>query len=131
MIKVEVNYQTKVPGSYEALFKRLTQATFRLLKIRGGLALSVVFIGPAKMKFLNKKYRAKNKVTDVLSFGEVNEIIICYAQAVKQAKSVGHSIKQEVAWLFVHGLLHLLGFTHETEKKYQRLVKLQQKIFQS
>jgi len=128
MIKVEINYQIKVPLSYEALFKRLTQATLRLLKIRGNFTLSVVFVSPREIKFLNKKYRSQNKATDVLSFGEVNEIAICYAQAVRQAKALGHSVNQEVAWLFIHGLLHLLGLTHETEKKYQRMVKLQQKI---
>jgi len=73
--------------------------------------LSIALVGKKKIKTINKRFRGKDEVTDVLSFGEgVNEIIICPA-VVKT--------KKELALILIHGILHLLGYEHgpEMEKK--------------
>lgn len=86
--------------------------------------ISIAFVNDCEIKKLNKQYRGKNKVTDVLSFiyqipdtkYEIplnGEIIICYPQAVRQAKGDSHSVKEEIKLLLVHGLLHLCGYDHE------------------
>jgi len=80
--------------------------------------LSIALIDDRKMKSLNKKYRGKDKTTDVLSF-EINEegilgdIYISLPQAKRQAKLYNVSIKDELVRLAVHGTLHVLGYTHK------------------
>lgn len=76
------------------------------------------------MKSLNKKFRQWPKTTDVLSFesstpGLLGSLAIDLETAKKQARQNRHSLKQELEELFIHGVLHLLGFDHERpcEKK--------------
>ncbi len=72
---------------------------------------------------LNKKYRSKKKPTDVLSFpleGDMphmplGTIVISSDHAAAKAGELGHNIKDEIALLFIHGLLHLLGYDHEND----------------
>ncbi len=96
--------------------------------------LSVVITDSEKMMALNKQYRDANEQTDVLAFStrestdnnevpfvqppngilHLGEIVICYPQALMQAKEHGHSTNREIALLIIHGILHLLGFDHNT-----------------
>lgn len=80
--------------------------------------ISIAILSPAEIKKLNKIYRQKNKVTDVLSFNLddeqiLGEIVICLDQAKKQAKEKKTSLQAELKLLVVHGTLHLLGYDHE------------------
>jgi probable rRNA maturation factor len=86
----------------------------------GEAEISLSFVSPEAMKSLNNRYRAVNAVTDVLSFPQGDEvllgdIVICTERATEQAEEYGHGKERELVYLFVHGLLHLLGFDHETE----------------
>ena len=89
--------------------------------------LSVAFIGEKRMKELNKKYRRKNRETDVLSFpGEKEgEVIICPSVVKKNAKNFGSSFKSELVRILIHGILHLLGYDHEKSKK--EAIKMEKK----
>ncbi|MBE8221196.1 MAG: rRNA maturation RNase YbeY [Bdellovibrionales bacterium] len=99
--------------------------------------ISLVFVSSQKMKTLNFKYRKQNKTTDILSFqsnlGEsFGDIVFDYSLVKKQADKNGHSIKQELLYLFIHGLLHLLGLDHEKSfKEEKRMYKIQDSIFNS
>ena len=89
--------------------------------------LSIVFVGEAKMRKLNKRYRGKNKVTDVLSFGsELNEIVICLREVKKNAKTYNSTFKKELARVLIHAILHLSGYNHkemqEKEEYYAKAV---------
>ena len=128
MFSLEINYQTKVPHNFEALFKQLGRQTLTLLKIRRSMAVSLVFISPAVMQKVNHLYRHKNKVTDVLSFEGLNELLICHSRAVTQAKERGHLVKKELSILFVHGLLHLLGYEDETDRGAKKMAILVEKV---
>lgn len=78
-------------------------------------SLSLVFVGAATSKKLNKKYRGKNKPTNILSFPldkNSGEIFICMSVARREAKSFGRKIDNFAAFLFIHGLTHLKGFIH-------------------
>lgn len=121
----------------EAVFRVVNKKDFPKLEKWGKIEISLAIVGNARMRKLNKMYRGKNRVTDVLSFGDksvfeylskafkdkfveipdkterLGEIIICYPRAKKQAKEKGHSLKKEVTILLIHGILHLLGFDHE------------------
>lgn len=96
--------------------------------------VGIVIIGTANMKALNKKYRRKNKVTDVLSFsGDQNflgDVVLCAPQIQKQAKEHKLSEAEEFSYLLIHGLLHLLGYDHEVSKREaQKMFKIQDKLF--
>jgi len=139
MIEIELNQSLLKGGSRfpSALLHRLAKTVSQSLNIKQQMFVSVAFVSPKKIRSLNKQYRAKDAVTDVLSFemepasGQMGELIICYNQAKKQAKEQKHSLKDEVAFLIVHGLLHLYGMDHEKEAQAKKMFTIQIKILDS
>jgi probable rRNA maturation factor len=81
--------------------------------------LSIVLVGQRRIRELNKKYRKKNQVTEVLTFpyDDSGEIVICLREVKKNAKRYGLTFKRELTWVLVHGILHLFGYDHEKSKK--------------
>ncbi|KND47779.1 MAG: putative rRNA maturation factor YbeY [Parcubacteria bacterium C7867-006] len=93
-----------------------------------GYSLSLVFIGERRSKKLNGSYRNKNKSTNVLSFTldkKNGEIFITPAVVKKQTKKFGRNFQNLVAFLFIHGLMHLKGMDHGStmERAEQKLRK--------
>lgn len=90
--------------------------------------VSIVFVGDRRIRNLNKFYRQKDKVTDILSFdGDrdfFGEIIIDYAQIKRQSKIFSKSVKDELVFILIHGLLHLQGYDDKTEKGRLEMEKL-------
>ncbi|MBE6034030.1 MAG: rRNA maturation RNase YbeY [Clostridiales bacterium] len=100
------------------------------------IVVSVTFVDEEEIHSLNKQYRGVDRVTDVLSFpqfddlndvpeeGEVciGDVVICPEQALLQADDFGHSPERELVYLFVHSVFHLLGYDHmeEDDKKEMR-----------
>ncbi|HUP61952.1 MAG TPA: rRNA maturation RNase YbeY [Thermoanaerobaculia bacterium] len=82
--------------------------------------VSVAFVVDREMAALNRKFRAKNKTTDVLTFrGDdkfLGDIVISIDQARRQAADEKHSTATEVRYLILHGILHALGYDHETDR---------------
>ena len=97
--------------------------------------LTLAFVSPAKMKSLNKGFLKKNYVTDVLSFAPVErnsfgELALCAEQISSQAEKKGLSLKEETAYLILHGFLHLLGYHHESGgAPAKKMFSLQDEIF--
>lgn len=111
---------------------------------REGAELSILFVGSAKMKQLNRHYRGNPKETDVLSFPMedaraslhhpthlvhhtsflapplLGDIVISVPKAVEQARAYGTAFSEELLRLLIHGLLHLLGYDHE-KTGYQKM----------
>ena len=100
--------------------------------------LNIVIVDNDRIREINKEYRNKDAVTDVISFafeevkdvdyGNVRflgEIYISYERCKEQASEFGHSIRREFSYLAVHGLLHLLGYDHikEEDKKVMRALE--------
>lgn len=91
--------------------------------------LSVRIDTPQSIQTLNRDFRKVDSVTDVLTFpawegedplggdGYLGDIMICYERAALQADEYGHSLLRELAFLTVHGVLHLLGYDHMTEEE--------------
>ena len=79
--------------------------------------VSIAFVDDETMKGLNRKFRHLNKTTDVLTFpaDESCEIVISVDRARRQAADERHSIATEVRYLLLHGVLHALGYDHETD----------------
>jgi probable rRNA maturation factor len=86
-------------------------------------SLSVLLCGDARMRTLNRRFRRVSLATDVLSFpseakkflGFLGDLVIDVPYAARQARARGHSLERELKILLAHGLLHLLGYDHETD----------------
>ncbi|HEZ7987343.1 MAG TPA: rRNA maturation RNase YbeY [Ruminococcus sp.] len=142
-LKVYVkNNQTeiKVPVGIRLLIRRCCQAVLSTEKFDKDAEVSVSFVSNNEIRNLNRIYRNKDSVTDVLSFPltgddgsvEINpetgavllgDVVISLETAVKQAQSYGHSLEREVGFLTVHSMLHLLGYDHETSLLDQRIMR--------
>ena len=109
------------------------------------LSLSLTLCGKEKIKVLNRDYRGKNKITDVLSFPvhdqlhllkkspvhilELGDIIICREVVISQAREFSIDRESELMHLLVHGFLHLLGYDHEISLKEEKIMQeIEQKI---
>lgn len=83
-------------------------------------SLGVRFSGDREMRRANRAWRSKDKTTDVLSFpgeeGHLGDILISVPAARRQAASAGHSVERELKILLLHGILHCLGYDHETDQ---------------
>lgn len=118
--------------------------------------LTCVFLSAQKMRTINKKFRGKDKPTDVLSFHQaadeppdqpppdesadgtgveasisLGELLFCPTVLKKQAHEQGHSLSREWLYMFIHGILHLLGYDHEKSAQDEKLMfKLQDRVFE-
>jgi probable rRNA maturation factor len=106
--------------------------------------LSVDLVGDGRMRRLNREYRKKDRTTDVLAFpmrealapgvsrvtsGTLGDVVISIPTARRQAKEGGRSLDEELAWLLVHGVLHLCGYDHErSEREARRMQRREQQI---
>lgn len=95
-----------------------------------GTTVELHFNRSPEMKKLNWKFRSKNKATDVLSFPDLSatmlgSIVIDIDTARKQAAVYRHSTAQEIQELFIHGVLHLLGFDHEKPGETRQMKKVE------
>ncbi len=96
------------------------------------------------MRKLNRRYRKKDRPTDVLSFSElegqpipsvhsrIGEVLLCWSVAQRQANESKTTARNEVEMLVVHGVLHLFGYDHEKDKRQAKsMFSLQNKILKS
>jgi probable rRNA maturation factor len=134
MLKIQFNQHGLRGGQClpHDLVRKLARVASKHLNITQKAEVSVAFVSEKEMRALNKQYRKKDAVTDVLTFPlegeEIGEILICYAQARRQANCYGTAVRTEVLLLIVHGLLHLAGYHHKTKKEDEYMRALTQKI---
>ena len=106
---------------------------------KGEAEVSVALVGDQEMRPLNAKYRKKNRTTDVLSFPAdpsmplrsalLGDVIISVEQARRQAKERKIPLKIEMVTLLIHGILHLLGYDHESSRRQAKIMAdLEQKL---
>ncbi len=114
---------------------------YRALRIKKlqpdrALSLTVVFFNPREAKKINFKYRKKNYATDILSFEgdeheSLGELVLCPQVLKKQSQEHGLQFQQELGYMLIHGVLHLLGFDHEKDKrKAKEMFQIQDEIFE-
>lgn len=89
--------------------------------------VELMLVDDTIIRELNRKYRLKDKPTDVLSFpiedeDSIGQIVISIETAEEQAKELGQSLEDELQFLFTHGVLHLLGYTHDTEENEKAML---------
>ena len=101
----------------------------------------IIFVDLKEIQRINKEYRGIDKVTDVISFALedvsdnihmdmriLGDIYVCIPKMIEQANTYGHSIKRELSFLVVHGLLHLLGYDHMDVQDEKVMFGLQELI---
>ncbi len=133
-MRLEINNTTK-----QRVDKKLLQKAVDVFgkKMRFSKKLvSVAIIGEKRMKKLNSTYRKIDKVTDVLSFRDsekdfLGEVIVCYPQIKKQAKQQGIPVKDELVFIFIHGLLHLAGYDDRKQKEHDEMIQIGEKLCKS
>jgi probable rRNA maturation factor len=102
-------------GATPAQIQRFVRQAQTLAKVQGDV--DVLISGSARLRQLNRRFRRKNKPTDVLSFPRPSggDIAISAQIARDNARLYGHSIAEELKVLVLHGMLHLAGYDHETD----------------
>jgi probable rRNA maturation factor len=101
---------------------RLASWLSRIAPVRRRAAVTVAVVPDARVRALNRSYRGTDRATDVLSFPPsspspfLGDIVIARGVARRQARAAGHSERTEWRVLALHGLLHLLGYDHETDR---------------
>ena len=144
-------------GLRKGAIKRVAEiALSKLSQPSKQLEMSLSVVTPAEIQRLNNEYRQVDSATDVLSFpttdlhkavidmsevapasvnpatGRLNlgDVIICAEKAREQAAEYGHSVKREMCFLALHGLLHLLGYDHVEQEDEEEMTSLQAEILQ-
>ncbi len=134
------------PGIADTAYGRLADITAELLGIQVDYEVDVSFMDLEGIREINRDYRGKDAPTDVISFAFLDDkdprdrinpfegdimlgnIIICVDRAKEQAREIGQSPDRELCFLFVHGLLHLLGYDHMSKEDEERMFPLQARI---
>jgi probable rRNA maturation factor len=141
------------PEEYVKDVKKVYKAALKRLGQRDIFEVEVSNVAKKEIKKINKAARGRGEITDVLSFPnllidgfpvkkndfktDVNpesglltlgEIVVCYDKIKEQAEEFGHSYKRECCYLFLHGLLHLFGFDHETEDEKTEMRGIEEEI---
>lgn len=119
------------------------------LELEENCAMSVIIVDNEEIQNINREYRQKDAVTDVISFAleesvveddfpaiqevmdesrELGDIFVSFQRAQEQAVEYGHSFKRELGFLVVHGFLHLNGYDHMTDEEEAEMFDLQRDI---
>ena len=134
-----VNWEKKLK-KIELFFNKVLESFPKKYQFgRKKVVLTVLLSGNKKIKQLNKKFRKKNKPTDILSFPfkkkvsknmtYLGDIIISYDYMNKTKSSNIYEFKNKVAKIFIHGFLHLVGFDHVKMKEFKKMNKEESKIY--
>ena len=131
--------------NFEEIYAGLIEKTFKHLKLKFDPIISVSLVDNKFIHEMNRDYRGLDRPTDVISFAFLDnedrqalykgkepvclgDIYISVDKAKEQAEEYGHSLERELSFLFVHGLLHLLGYDHMSEEDEKVMFKLQDEI---
>jgi len=146
--------EIKVDEALEAFVVQVVEEVIAYEQCEEEFEVSISFVNNQEMRSLNKEYRNIDKETDVLSFPlvefieeELNtededaeyieeeialgDIVISMEKAVEQSEEYGHSFKRELAFLLVHGMLHLLGYDHDEEASEGEMFDKQEEILKN
>jgi rRNA maturation RNase YbeY len=106
-------------------------------KVRGPIELTLDLTHPRRIQSLNRHFRGVDRSTDVISFRNTppprldGDIAINVRQAALQAQTFGHSLRREIRLLWIHGILHLLGYTDYEPKPRRRMFKRQNALLRA
>ena len=145
-MELDFNSFNESLNNYQEVYLSLLKKTIEHLSLNFDPYLSVTIVDNDYIHEINRTYRHIDRPTDVISFAFLDdnpnrdnllqskqmvvlgEIYISYQKAEEQASAYGHSLERELKFLFVHGLLHLLGYDHMTEEDEKVMFRLQDEI---
>ena len=145
-MELDFNSFNESLNNYQTVYEELLKKTINHLSLNFDPYLSVTIVDNEYIHEINRTYRHIDRPTDVISFAFLDDvpnkeamlqsqqmvvlgdIYISYEKAEEQAKSYGHSLERELKFLFVHGLLHLLGYDHMNEEDEKVMFRLQEEI---
>ena len=143
-MKLKINWNSKI-ASKDFLFKKNKKDLLKILKYiskeidtKSKIVVSLNIFDSEEMKNINNKYRKIDKTTDVLSFPQneefmkeydLGDIIINGDILKEQAESIDSDENTELKFLFMHGLLHLIGYDHQNENDEKKMFDRQKEIF--
>lgn len=129
MVTLFITNKNKQNFQYQKFLEKIAKNILANEKVKGRSEINLIITNNHQMQILSNKYKQKNAPTDVLSFptdyqkytsiigyNMLGDIFISSNKVKTQAQEYGHSTKREWAYLFAHGLLHLLGYDHEDLK---------------
>jgi len=135
-VHIEENFKDLIDEEWA---RKLTRTILKAESAALPYEVSIILTDSEAVQKLNRDYRGVDEPTDVLSFcmlpqenepsfisspdgiTHLGEVIISYPQAARQANERKHSVKQELALLLIHGILHLLGYDHEQPEEGDRM----------
>jgi len=146
-MQIDISDQTdKLSTVHEDLLQRVLAFAAEKEKVNATAEVSVTMVTNETIKSLNEQYRHKNEATDVLSFEMDNpmrstentaampimlgDIVISYDKVIEQAERYNHSFERELAFLVLHGFLHLLGYTHDDKEEETVMFQKQETILE-
>ncbi len=136
------NTQNKIPVNRN-LVTKLNETMNKAAEIHGlsNQEMSIIFVDNIQIQKINRDYRDKDQVTDVISFAlndddtafaweknDLGDIYISLERAKEQSIDYGHSFDREVCYLAVHGLLHLLGYDHINKDDKEKMREKEEEI---
>ena len=145
---IEIDFVSKYDGydNYEEHYRLITETTLEYLQLVFSPVISISILDNKYIHKINKKYRHVDKETDVISFAfldddpnrqetmkskgivPLGDIYISLDKAKEQAENYQHSLHRELSFLYVHGLLHLLGYDHQTSEEEEKMFAIQEAI---
>lgn len=115
----------KIPNiPWEDIFKE----TSVVLGVKSLKPISIVFASKSRVRELNNRYRGKDKPTNVLSFEESRDIIVSPEIIEEEAVAQGESFEKWLSTLVVHGILHLEGYTHDTNEDASKMEGIEDRV---
>ena len=134
------NKKIKKPGIFFNSLAQVFPKKYRFIKKK--VSLTILFSNNKNIKKLNKKFRKKNKATDVLSFPSekkfnikkshyIGDIVISYEFMNKPKALSALEFKNKVTKIFIHGFLHLLGYDHIKLKDFKKMLIEEEKIYKT
>lgn len=137
ILEIQNRSGVAVPRQYLNVFFKSVERRFSrgLQKQIATKSLLIVFVSQIEAKRLNAQFRGRSYATDVLSFApsepdSLGELVMSPHVLKRQAREHGMTFRDEVAYMVLHGLLHLLGFDHETnERDAKKMFRLQDDVF--
>lgn len=138
-----INDEVEQDYDFQDLFNQVLNITFNKLHIEKDYDLSVNFVDDKTIREINRNYRNIDSKTDVISFAmldnkdivsqdasdlDLGDIFISVETAKGQAISLNQSVEREILFLFIHGLLHLLGYDHIEKSDETVMFTLQEEI---
>lgn len=142
MSLININFNNFYHSDYDKYVKvyaELATLTYKYLKLNNEYEISVILVDNKEIHRINLDYRAKDYPTDVISFEndnkelvdgiiELGDVFISVDKALEQAQIYQHSIERELSFLFVHGLLHTIGYDHMSDEDEKEMFAIQEVI---